>query len=343
MADRDKLLETVTRRILAVRAEIGEAWPTGADPATGAWATTDKLGWTAGYWIEMLRIAGERTGEWDLYEDAAARMMRLRALLSRHGFDNAPAFYYGAARLYETLSDRASRAAALSAAYSVRAMANPARGGIFLDPPAGKSSTRFHVPVEAAHLGLLLDWWALQETGDTTFLDGAERMLDLLIEDFIDGRERIADALSYDPLSGALLGERRRRPGSRLAAPAHALCGLLRGWEVTRERRFLGAAGRVLEDWIDHSASQRSGETLPAAMVCEALARLAVLDPPPIEAKPFIDHLDATLDGLAQRLASAFAGNAKPTGLPGSAQDPISALYHLYAALHCLDAGGLPC
>lgn len=327
--DRDKLLETITRRILALRASIGEAWPTGADPATGAWAVSDKLGWTAGYWIEMLRIAGERTGEWALYEDGAARMMRLRALLRRHDFHNAPAFYYGAARLYETLADRASRNAALGAAYGVRAMADPARGAIF----AGKSSARITVPVEAAHLGLLLDWWALQETGDTTFVDGAERMLDLLIKDFIDGRERIPDALSYDRRSGALLGQGKGKSGARSAAPAHALCGLLRGWEVTREARFLDAAGRVLDRWV------RDGwETLSAAMVCEALARLAVLDPPPKEARPFVDHLEATLDGLAQRLMPAFTGRPKSRD-----QAPIAALYHFYAALHCLDAGGLPC
>lgn len=319
MADPGKLLQTITRRILAVRAEIGGAWP------TGAWAASDKLDWTAGYWIEMLRIAGERTGDWDLYEDAAARMMRLCALLNRHDFHNAPAFYYGAARLYETLSDRASRTAALSAAYSVRAMADPARGAIF----SGKNSAQIHVPVEAAHLGLLLDWWALRETGDTTFLDGAERMLDLLIEDFIDNREHIPAALSYDRQSGAPIGERKGRPGSRPAAPAHALCGLLRGWEVTREGRFLDAANRVLDRWVGDGS-----DILPDAMVCETLARLAVLDPQPKEAKPFVDHLETTLDGLTRRLMPAFTGNAKA---------PIAALYHFYAALHCLDAGGLPC
>ncbi|MHA1538401.1 MAG: hypothetical protein ACTSUD_12670 [Alphaproteobacteria bacterium] len=321
----NKHLETMTRRILGVRAEIGKAWPTGADPATGAWATSDKLGWTAGYWIEMLRIAGERTDDWDLYQDAAARMTRLGAMLDRHNFYNAPAFYYGAARLYETLSDRASRTAALSAAYAVRAMANPARGALFV----GRNSAQIKVPVEAAHLGLLLDWWALQETGDTTFLDGAERMLDLLIEDFIDGRESIPDTVSYEPHSGALIGAGK---GSA-AARAHALCGLLRGWEITREPRFLDAANRVL----DHPAGEFS-EILPAAMLCEALARLAVLGPPPKEARPFIDHLEATIDSLAQRLLPAFTGDAK-----AQAQAPIGALYHFYAALHCLDAGGLPC
>lgn len=328
MADPGMLLKTMTRRIIAVRAEIGEAWP------TGAWTTSDKLDWTAGYWIEMLRIAGERTGDWDLYEDGAARMMRLSALLHRHDFHNAPAFYYGAARLYETLSDRASRNAALSAAYSVRAMVHPANGAIF----TGNSSGQFHVPVEAAHHGVLLDWWALQETGDTVFLDGAERMLDLLIEDFIDGRGHIPDALSYELQSGelqsgAFLGEPKRRSGSRQAACAHALCGLLRGWEVTREARFLDAAIRVLDRWTTEGS-----ETLPAAMVCEALARLAVLDPQPKEAKPFTDHLEATLDGLAQRLMPAFTESSK-----SKAQAPIAALYHFYAALHCLDAGGLPC
>ena len=342
MAERNKLLDTITARILSIRAEIGETWPTGADLATGAWATTEKLGWTAGYWIEMLRIAGERTGDWDLYEDAAARMMRLHQLLAQHSFFNAPAFYYGAARLYETLSDRASRTAALSAAYSVRATANPARGAIFLDTPAGKNSPRFHVPIEAAYLGLLLDWWALQETGDTTFLDGAERMLDLLIKDFIADREYIPGALSYDRLSGMLLGERRRRPGTRLTAPAHALCGLLRGWEVTREARFLSAANRVLEHWNDRWLSDNS-DSLPTAMVCEALARLAVLDPRPKATKPFVDQLDATLEFLAERLIPAFAGNAKPSGVSVAGQVPLATLNYFYAALHCLDAGGLPC
>jgi len=331
MANRKKLLKTITARILAIRADIGEAWPTGIDLPNGVCSTTDKTDWTGAYWIEMLRIAGERTGDWDLYLDAAARLARLRPLLDRHSFWNAPAFYYSAARLYETLSDRTSRTYALSAAYSVRAMADPARGAVRLDRSTGRNGSQFHVPIEAAHHGVLLDWWALQETGDTTFLDGAERMLDLLIDDFIDGRDKIPNALSYDAQSGALIGEPKRRPKSRLAGSANALCGLLHGWEITREARFLSAATHVLEIWVDQYAAG-GDETLPTAMVCEALARLVVLDPQPKEIKPFVDHLDTTLDSLADRFASTTP-----------AQDPIAALCHFYAALHCLDVGGLPC
>jgi unsaturated chondroitin disaccharide hydrolase len=55
----DLLVERVERTLDAT----GEAFPYYADPATGAWTTTEDGNWCGGHWVAMLWRAYERTGE----------------------------------------------------------------------------------------------------------------------------------------------------------------------------------------------------------------------------------------------------------------------------------------
>jgi unsaturated chondroitin disaccharide hydrolase len=203
MADRAKLLDLMTDRVLATRAEIGAAWPSVADPGTGRWHTTDSPEWCAGHWIEMLRLAGERTGDWGLYEEGAARTLSLRPWIDRADMFRAPIFFYSAARLYETLSDRASRTFALAAAYAGRAAAMPSTGGtpVGLDTIDGIDGATV-VSIDSVLGALQLDWWALRETGDGTFLDGAERQLALTSRDFIRADGSTVEFVAYDTGTG---------------------------------------------------------------------------------------------------------------------------------------------
>ena len=128
MADRENLLDLKTERLIAVREDVGEGWPFGIASDTGAVVTADAPDWRGGYWIEILRLLGERTGDWGYYLEGASRLGTLRGLLAHRNTLNGPAFYYGAARLYATLSDRNSRTAALAAAYGIRTLADPETG-----------------------------------------------------------------------------------------------------------------------------------------------------------------------------------------------------------------------
>jgi unsaturated chondroitin disaccharide hydrolase len=373
MADRAKILDLMTARVLATREAIGGAWPSVASPKSGRWHTTKQPDWCAGYWIEMLRLAGERIGDWDLYLDGAARAARLGPWLDRPTMHRAPLFFYGAARLYETLSDRATRVMALAAAYAGRAAVMPSTGAVAvgLDVVNGVKGSAL-VSVESVLGALQLDWWALRETGDATFLDGAEQQLALTARDFIRYDGSTAELVSYDAKSGtpkrshAAHGVSARSCWSR--GQAMAIAGFLRGWEETGGTEWLAAARRLLDYWWAHADEdgipaydfaeagnpKAPRDTAAAAILAEALARLRVLEAPPDEAAALTGRLDLLVDNLAGRVTPLTRDDARPPGmlLEGCANGPQKAAtrhelvwgdYHLYAALHCLDAGGLPC
>lgn len=373
MADRAKILDLMTERVLATRAEIGEAWPSVASPGTGRWHTTKRPGWCAGYWIEMLRIAGERTGDWDLYLDAAARAARLRGWIDRPTMHRAPLFFYGAARLYETLSDRGTRVMALAAAYAGRSAVMPATGAVAvgLDAIKGVKGSAL-VSVESVLGALQLDWWALRETGDATFLDGAEQQLALTARDFIREDGSTAELVSYDAKTGepkrshTLHGASARSCWSR--GQATAIAGFLRGWEETGSDEWLETAQHLLDYWWAHTGDdgippydfaeagnpKAPRDTAAAAIVAEALARLSVIENLPDAAAALIEPLVLLVENLAAKVTPLSPDDTRPPGmlLEGCANKPKGAAtrheliwgdYHLYAALHCLDAGGLPC
>ncbi|HUT51339.1 MAG TPA: hypothetical protein VM325_18565 [Alphaproteobacteria bacterium] len=373
MADRAKILDQMTERVLVTRAEIGASWPSVADPETGRWHTTDKPEWCAGHWIELLRIAGERTGDWGLYEDAALRSGQLRDLVNQPTMFRAPLFFYGAARLYETLSDRATRAMALAAAYAGRTAVMPSTGGIAvgMDVVDGIDGAAL-VSVESVLTALQLDWWALRETGDATFLDGAERQLALTRRDFIRDDGSTAEFVAYDVDKGEPTGTYtvHGRDAASCWSRGHAvaIAGFLRGWEETGGADWLDAAGTLLDYWWTHAGedgvpaydfteaehTDAPRDTAAAAALAEALARLSVIDDLPDDARALTARLDLLVDNLGARVTPQSANDSRPAGmlLEGCANKPKGAAvrheliwgdYHLYAALHCLDTGGLPC
>lgn len=317
MADRKDLLDRLTERLTAIREEVGDAWPVGIARKTGAVTVVDAPDWRGGYWIEILRLLGERTGDWGYYLEGASRLGTLRDLLAHRDIRNGPAFYYGGARLYATLSDRNSRTSALAAAYGNRTLADPDTGMLPVDDgSAGDLGI-------GADLALLLDWWALEETGDSTFLEGAERMLHHMI-----GERADAEAANPTPASHAMLR------------------ALLRGWEAMGEPRFLEAAMPLFEQW-SAQAGQPDDDLHDAAAMAEALARIAVLDPAPEEAAPFAKATEPLLARLASAVTPTHDGDDRPAGLllgptDAGADLPIAAQCHLLGALYCLDTGELP-
>jgi unsaturated chondroitin disaccharide hydrolase len=372
MADRAKILDLMTERVLATRAEIGDGWPSVAGPKSGRWHTTKNPDWCAGYWIEMLRIAGERTGDWDLYLDAAARTARLSDWLNRPTMFRAPLFFYAAGRLYETLSDRATRVMALAAAYAGRSAVMPSTGAVAvgLDVIKGVKGDTI-VSIESVLGAVQLDWWALRETGDATFLDGAERQLTLTKTDFIREGGSTAELVSYDAegrpkRSHSVHGVSAKSCWSR--GHAMAIAGFLRAWEETGAQDWLDAAQRLLDYWWAHTDDdgipaydfaeadnpKAPRDTAAAAILAEALVRLRVMDELPEDAAGLTKPLDLLVESLAHRVTPLAPDDGRPAGmlLDGCANKPQGAAtrhelvwgdYHLYAALHCLDVGGLPC
>lgn len=337
MAERARALDLLTERVLATRAAVGAGWPYHADPESGTWTTTDDGDWCAGHWIECLRIAGARTNDLVLIEEARERAERVRPKLERDDMFRGHRFYYSAARLWQMLEDRDMRTLALAAAYAVRSMAIPANGAMPIGTQVQVKSTdlasRTIVAVDNVHPCLILDWWAYEETGDETFVDGARAHLDTTIADFIRPDGSTVEFIDYHPNTGevlrefTLLGAHDNSCWSR--GQAWAIAGFLRAWEALREPRYLEAGRKLFDYWweragpdhvppydfLDPALPQVPIDTSASAIVVEQLARLAVLDPMPPEARPFVDRLEPMLEGLCRHLTPLGADDARPRGM----------------------------
>ena len=375
MAERARALDLLTERVLATRAAIGAAWPYHADPESGAWTTTDDGDWCAGHWIECLRIAGARTNNLALIEEARERTERVRPKLERDDMFRGHRFYYSAARLWQMLEDRDMRTLALAAAYAVRSMAIPANGAMPIGTEVQVKSTdlasRTIVAVDNVHPCLILDWWAYRETGDATFADGARAHLDTTIADFIRADGSTVEFIDYHPRTGevlrefTLLGAHDKSCWSR--GQAWAIAGFLRAWEALREPRYLEAARKLFDYWweragpdhvppydfLDSALPQVPVDTSASAIVVEQLARLAVLDPLPPEVLPFVGRLEPMLDGLCRHLTPLGADDRRPPGmlLDGCFNRPLHVAErhellwgdaYLLMALSYLESGAAP-
>jgi unsaturated chondroitin disaccharide hydrolase len=375
MAARAQALDLLCERVRATRAAIGAAWPYHADPETGAWTTTEDGDWCAGHWIECLRIAGARGNDLVLIEEARERTERVRPKLERDDMFRGHRFYYSAARLWQMLDDRDMRTLALAAAYALRSMAIPANGAMPIGTQVQVKSTdlasRTVVAVDNVHPNLLLDWWAWKETGDETFVDGARAHLDTTIADFIRADGSTVEFIDYHPKTGevlrefTLLGAHDRSCWSR--GQAWAIAGFLRAWEALREPRYLDAARMLFDYWwtradadhvppydfLDPALPDAPIDTSASAIVVEQLARLAVLDPLPPEARPFVDRLEPMIDGLCRHLTPLDAHDTRPRGMlldgcfnrPRHVAERHELLWgdaYLLMALSYLEAGAAP-
>jgi unsaturated chondroitin disaccharide hydrolase len=298
-----RALDLLCERILVIRKAVGDAWPYHYDPASGAHDTVTDGDWCGGHWVECLRIVGELTGDRAVELESAERTERLRPYLERDDMFRGHRFYYSAARQYAWTGDRKFRTLALAAAYAVRSMAIPANGAMPIGTQVQVRSTKIFgrdkVCIDNVHPNLILDWWATTQTGDSTFLEGARRHLDLTARDFILPDHSTVEFIDYEVATGriarphyTLLGAHDSSCWSR--GQAWAIAGYLRAWEATREPRYLAIGGHLLNYWranTDDSwippydfkdprlETERASvplDTSAAAVIVEQLARLAV-------------------------------------------------------------------
>ncbi|MDM0012012.1 hypothetical protein QTH87_06105 [Variovorax sp. J22P168] len=333
-------LDDLCERVLQIRDACGEAWPYHCDPASGQWDTTADGDWCGGHWVECLRIVGELSGDRVLQQEAESRTERLRQYLERDDMFRAHRFYYSAARQYAWTGEKKFRTLALAGAWAVRSMAIPSNGAMPIGTQVQVRSTqlsgRHKVCVDNVHPNLILDWWALKETGDQAFADGARRHLDLTLRDFVLDDGSTIEFIDYDVASGkplrhfTLLGAHDDSCWSR--GQAWAVAGYLRAWEALGDNRYLSVGNRLLDYWmancgadgvppwdfkdpeLDTNPGSVPLDTSASAIVVEQLARMAVKGGLPPDASRACARLEPMLDGLIAHMGRA-TGDGSPPGM----------------------------
>lgn len=334
-------LDGLCERVMQIRAAVAERWPYHCDPKTGLWDTTDDGDWCGGHWVECLRIVGELSGDRRLLDESIARTERLRGYLERDDMFRGHRFYYSAARQFAWTGDTRFRTLALAAAWAVRSMAIPVNGAMPIGTQVQVRSTqlsgRDKVCVDNVHPNLILDWWALRETDDETFAEGARRHLDLTWRDFVRDDGSTIEFIDYDVRTGdglrhyTLLGAHDDSCWSR--GQAWAIAGYLRAWEALRDERYLVIGNRLLDYWIRNSdadgippwdfkdpARETDPHSVPvdtsaAAVVVEQLARMALLRDAPPMAGAAAARLEPMIDGLLKHMVPVASDPRGSSGI----------------------------
>lgn len=372
--DRSRALDRGLARVLSTRDAVGDAWPYHADPATGIWVTTDDGDWCDGHWVEMLRIAGELLGRRELVDEAVDRAERCRPKLERDDQFRGHRFYYAAARLWAAERIERMRTLALAAAWAMRSMAMHANGAMPIGTQVQVKSTtlasRAIVAVDNVHPNLMLDWWAWRETGDATFARGAARMFDVLERHFVRQDGTTVEFIEFDPGSGeprrhfTLLGLHDDSCWSR--GQAWAIAGSLHAYAHTGAGRYARLAERLFAPWwarcgadpppwdLADTSPAAPVDTSATAIVCSALARLAVQPGGAGAARALVARLDPMLAALAARQTPLDGADTRPPGMLldgcfnqprrfAAADELLWGDFYLLEALYALERGSLPC
>jgi len=379
MADRQRMLNLLLKRIESTRAEIGDDFPYYADPETGKWITIVNGDWCSGHWIESLRITGELTGKRDFIDEAIQRTYQIKPMADFDDMFRAAKFYYSAARLAETEKLVDMRDFALDVAERMRGMAIPVNGGMAIGTQVQVLTTTLAsksiVAVDNAHPNLMLDWYAGQVTNNPKFHTGARRHLDLTIKDYLRDDGSTVEFIEYDYDTGklkrhfTLLGAHDESCWSR--GQAWAIGGFLRAWEEVGDTNYLDVARKLFDFWIKNAGDDfvppwdffdpklQTGEQVPLdtsalAIVVAQLARLAVFGNIPDDVQYFVDYLDPMLDGLLTHMTPLSEDDKRPAGMLldgcfnnvksfANRHELIWGDFFVLEALYCLERGGLPC
>ncbi len=117
----DSALSAMVDRVRATAREVGDRYPLYADPRTGAWTTTRRGSWTAGYWTGLLWLAARHSGRAQDRDRAVAWTLRLRERAADDTVTRAMTFWYGAATGHLLCGDETALAVALEGAEALAA------------------------------------------------------------------------------------------------------------------------------------------------------------------------------------------------------------------------------
>ncbi len=258
----DRMLERIER----TAAQVGEAFPLSADPATGQWQTAPDGRWTGGFWAGQLWLAHRASGAARFRDLALAAMKRLEVRLPIDNVLNGLVFHYGAA-IGAILgkcagNSDAPAALALKAAEALASRFNAQAGfiplghqsGSLTGDPAGETNID-GVP------GMSLLYWAAANGGSGELAAIASRHLRRHIELCQRADGSLHQAALVDPRTGATLKQYSPRglapEGTWARAQSWGLVGFAQAHAWTRGNDFLVAAQRVADWWLAHAPADR--------------------------------------------------------------------------------------
>ncbi len=297
-------------------------FPESADPATGRWDTTPDGGWTGGFWIGQLWLAGacrDGDGDRDRRRESALQWARLLAPRAQsptifRGF----LFYYGAVVGHLLTGEPELRELALAGARGLARDFNEDAGLI----PLGEGAEEAHAVgadqtnVDGVSASALL-LWAAAESGEERLREVALRHALSHEALCVRDDDSVCQSAVFDLKTGTLVARYTHKGVADDSTWARAQAWAMVGYALAarwapEEPRLLALAERVADWWIAHVPGDLvarwdfdvpleedpAHDTSATAIAAAALLKLAELSGDPARRERYARHADATIDAL---------------------------------------------
>ena len=326
-------IERVLGRIQDTARRVRQGFPHWADPETGDWVTTPDGDWTGGYWIGMLWLAHRATGEARYRTWAEPLVERLRSRVDAETVFKGFPMYYGCALGAILAGHPAAREIGLLAAKNLGKLYDPALRLIPLGRQAEEGS---HVGTTETSIDSLQAapflFWAAREGSDAALRDVAFSHADRVIALHLREDRSFIQSTSLDPRTGEVVRHYTHKGYSE-----RSTWGRAQAWGVlfstmsyilgSREERWLGAATRGADWWIEHVPADRVAfwdfddpaipnterDTAATAIATAALLKLGAVAPTEAQRARYREAAEATAQALVSRYLTPTSPRDKRT------------------------------
>jgi len=356
-AEREAALDALAGRVRDTHDAVGDAFPYVCEPATGEWTTTSDGNWCGGHWVDLLRIAADRTdgpaGE-RLREAAREHAAVVAAELRADSMFRGMNLRYAGFRAYDATGDRTAFARGLSGADAMVAEYRDAARQIPLGMLAVRGPEQFRGPeseagppgdrigaVDNVYTALGVLWDAFDRTGEPAYRDVAVSHADRHLDWYVREDGRTYHHAVFDPETGTL--ERQYNELARSDDTCWArgqgwcIAGLALAYRATGAERYLGALELTTRYYREHSPPDlvprwdhevtdpdEPRDASAAALVAYGLARLST---PARPAGPPLgnDHVDrvAALRTVGERVLGSLVREYQATDPDGPCRGGI--------------------
>lgn len=346
-------------RIDHTAATVHDGFPHFADPATGGWTVTPAGDWTGGYWIGMLWLTANASGDDRYTRLAEGWTARLRSRVDSQTSARGLLFYYGAALGAILKGNALARELAIVAARSLAATYNPHAEVI----PLGAEFEEVHSvglgesEIDMVQIAALLSW-AADETGNPRLREIAVRHAHRHIELCLRTDGSICQSASFDPVTGKMTRRYTHKGVSDDSTWARAQAWGILGWALaahwTGDNALIEPAERAADWWLNHvpadrvafwdfddpSIPQTNRDTSATAIAAAAMLKLANLSRSEAKRCVYREAAEATAHTLVENYLGPEGGlwqgcYNKRIGM-ATKHELIWGSYYLYESLHVL-------
>lgn len=220
----------------------------------GKWTTTEDGDWTGGFWIGLLWISSNITGN-DKYKKEAYKWLdRLKERINDRTFDLGFLFYPSFAFGYKLTGDEYLREIALEATNILSTLFNEKTGFVYNEIRLnGKKAGRTIIDVM---VNLPLLWWAYEETDNEKYYNIAYTHSKRTIKEFIRKDYSTTHVIDFDLENGEIIrkitvqGYSNDSGWSR--GQAWAIYGFILAYKTYKDAVFLKAAEKLAEYFMSN-------------------------------------------------------------------------------------------